>query len=308
MITGPIKRPTQLASADLSIASVRDVQPGEVAADVPWSVLVGLRTATRRTPRLTDEATMLYEFDAAELNVFALEAEATWIVEQAAPVRAKSLRLSLNKVTQTVRMTAGDLVQELKVPRLLAVRLVSLELPALPDWLRFIVHNARRHIVPLRFVPRRLPAGSTTSKPLANILLDAGTFFAFTRHAGARADGARIVTAEQAIAEAMRLTPAAARLPGVWSAFREAARTSKAASVEAHDAAIASLRAVANTLPPSVSAGVLAAATNLQNRVLKFPPPANDRERVDIGFRMLQRIVQSRETLTLRVPGVNRSW
>ena len=251
---------------------------------------------------------MLYEFDAAELSVFGLEGEATWIVEQAAPVRTKSLRLPLDKVTQAIRMTAGDLVQELKVPRLLAVRLVSLELPALPDWLRFIVHNARQRIVPLRFVPRRLPAGSTTSKPLSNILLDAGTFFTFTRHAGARADGARIIAAEQAIAEAMRASPAASRLPVVWSAFRDAARTSKTHSVEAHDAAIASLRAAANTLPAGVGAGVLAAVTNLQNRVLKFPPPANDRERVDIGFRMLQRIVQSRETLTLRVPGVHRSW
>jgi hypothetical protein len=185
---------------------------------------------------------------------------------------------------------------------------VSLELPALPDWLRFIVHDARRRIVPLRFVPRRLPAGSTTSKPLSNILLDAATFFTFTRHAGARADGARIIAAGQAIAEAMRATPAASSLPVVWSAFRDAARMSKTHSVEAHDAAIASLRAAANTLPAGAGAGVLAAVTNLQNRVLKFPPPANDRERVDIGFRMLQRIVQSRETLTLRVPGVDRSW
>ena len=308
VITGPVKRPTQLASADLSIASVRDVQPGEVAADVPWSVLVGLRTAPRRTPRLTDEATMLYEFNAAELSVFGLEDEATWIVEAAAPVRTKSLRLPLDKITQAIRMTAGDLVQELKVPRVLAVRLVSLELPTLPDWLQSIVHNARRRIVPLRFVPRRLPAGSTTSKPLSNILLDAGTFFTFTRHAGARVDGARIVTAEQAIAEAMRATPAASSLPVVWSAFRDAARMSKTHSVEAHDAAIASLRAAANTLPAGVGAGVLAAVTNLQNRVLKFPPPANDRERVDLGIRMLQRIVQSRETLTLRVPGVHSGW
>ena len=50
------------------------------------------------------------------------------------------LRLSFDKITQSIRYTAGDLVQDLKVPRLLAVRLVSLELPALPDWLRFIVH------------------------------------------------------------------------------------------------------------------------------------------------------------------------
>ena len=63
-------------------------------------------------------------------------------------------------------------------------------------------------------MPRRLPAGSTTSKPLANILLDAGTFFTFTRHAGARADGAPIIAAEQAIAEAMRATSAASSLPG----------------------------------------------------------------------------------------------
>jgi hypothetical protein len=143
---------------------------------------------------------------------------------------------------------------------------------------------------------------------LSNILLDAGTFFTLTRHAGARADGARIIAAEQAIAEAMRATPAASSLPVVWSAFRDAARTAKTHSVEAHDAAIASLRAAANTLPAGVSAGVLAAATNLQNRVLKFPFPANDRERVEIGIRMMQRIVQSRETLTLRVPGVHSGW
>ena len=102
VITGLVKRPTQLASADLSIASVRDVQPGEVAADVPWSVLVGLRTASRRTPRLTDEATMLYEFDAAVLSAFGLDDQATWSVESAAPVRTKSLRLSLDKVTQSI--------------------------------------------------------------------------------------------------------------------------------------------------------------------------------------------------------------
>lgn len=307
VITSPIQRPTHRASADLTIASSRDVEPADVAAGVPWSVLVGMRTSSRRAPRLNDEATTLYEFSAAELSVLGLSGEAIWTVEAAAPKRGTSLRLPLDQTAQKVRMTAGTLVQDLTVPRLLAVRLVSLELPTLPDWLRFIVHRARRQIIPLRFVPRRLPAAGATSSLLTNVLLDASTFFMLVTHAGARADGARILAAEQAVAEALRATPAASRLTSAWSAFKDAARM-RSHSVEAHDAAITSLRAAANALPASTAAPVLAAVTSLQNRVLKFPSPASDRERVETAIRMLQRLVLCRETLTLRLPGVHQGW
>ena len=90
-------------------------------------------------------------------------------------------------------------------------------------------------------------------------------------HAGARADGARILAAEQAVAEALRATPAASRLTSAWSAFKDAARTSRSHSVEAHDAAIASLRAAANALPASTAAPVLAAVTSLQGGT-RFAP------------------------------------
>ena len=102
--------------------------------------------------------------------------------------------------------------------------------------------------------------------------------------------------------------PQPSRLTSAWSAFKDAARTSRSHSVEAHDAAIASLRAAANALPASTAAPVFAAVTSLQNRVLKFPSPTTDRERVETAIRMLQRLVQRRETLTLRMPGVHQGW
>jgi hypothetical protein len=126
-------------------------------------------------------------------------------------------------------------------------------------------------------------------------------------HAAAPADGARIL-AGAGRCEALRATPAASRLTSAWSAFKDAARTSQSHSVEAHDAAITSLRAAANALPASAAAPVLAAVTSLQNRVMKFPSPTSDRERVETAIRMLQRLVQCRETLTLRLPGVHQGW
>jgi len=308
VITRTTQRPTRRAAADLTIADAREVQPADVAADVPWAVMLAAHASTRRSPKLTDESTMLYEFNTAELNVIGLTEEPAWIVDAAAPARGKSPRVPLQQTRHSVRMTSGDLVQDLWVPRVLAVRLLSLELPALPDWLRLTAQHARKLIVPLRFTPRTLPACAGAPGFLSNLLLDADTFLMLVTHAGARADGARILAAEEAIAEALRAAPAASRLVSSWAAAKDAARTSRSHSVEAYDAAIASLRAAAIALPGGAGTAILTAATSLQNRVLKFPRPKNDREKVETAVRMLQRIIQSRETLTLRVPGIHQGW
>jgi hypothetical protein len=300
------------------VADAREVEPAEVADDVPWAVLLSARSAKGSRPKLADEGTRLYEFDAAELTVTGLKTEPEWTLDGVAQGRTSLYRVPLKQPAGSgsaaprlsVRMTAQDLVQEFCLPRLLAVCRLSLELPAVPAWLLLLAQRARNFIPPLHFKPAVLPSAATSEGFLTTVLLDADTFMAFVTEGAGRTDGARMLAAEEAVMRAIAAAPAqsAPAIASSWTAAKVATSRSGFRSRAMYDAAVASLREVATVLPDTSRSAVLSAATALENRALKFPHPVTERDEVQTAIKILRRAIQARETLVIRMPGVHHGF
>jgi hypothetical protein len=271
-------------------------------------------------------------FDGDDLRLFAEDVE--FYAGHSHEIRwSKGLPRNDKEGYVIVQAALGGIRETLRLPRVLAVRHLALEVPRIASWLFELVaasdlvapdsieliYQAYDVITSTQVGEtvgggyRRNTTGSrgaAATVPRRQAVVEAGSFYRLVETATAAIDGAAILRAQARITEALSVPQrgtlrqqwkdAQDRLLCAWRLVEDARQTSSLSGQQYYKTAVEALDAASADLPGPLAAAVRESVSYLKDRPGRLPPAYPDAERIRIALEAVERLQNAEEVVRVR--------